>query len=140
MGMTDFDFAKAMQGVSNVKLPGGVVGKTCTVLLVAVVMLGGIALVVRDVYLSYFIVTAIVLFCGVILLRVISFANKNPQAALLEGAEFLVHQREENAAKGLPNLRQNVTLDSVEEVQTPIDPKEMLQIDTPDDSSETEIK
>jgi len=44
----------------------------------------------------------IFIFAFVILWRLINFANKNPQAALLEGAEFLVHEQIELAAKGIP--------------------------------------
>ena len=39
----------------------------------------------------------------VILWRLINFANKNPQAAIL-GAQFLVHEQIQLAAKGIPSL------------------------------------
>jgi hypothetical protein len=36
--------------------------------------------------------------------RLINFADRNPQAALLEGAEFLVHQQIVHATKTIPSL------------------------------------
>ncbi|KIC90266.1 hypothetical protein [Flavihumibacter solisilvae] len=44
----------------------------------------------------------------VILWRLINFANKNPQAAILEGAEFLVHEQIQMAAKGLKSMPQSL--------------------------------
>jgi hypothetical protein len=36
--------------------------------------------------------------------RLINFADKNPQAALMEGAEFLAHAQMEFGMKSQPNL------------------------------------
>ena len=100
----DFDFEKALQHVSSVKLPGGVVGKVSMVLIVASVCLGGLAAVTRNEWVAGGAIAAIFLLAFPMLWRLISFADRNPQAALLEGAEFLLHQQILLGSKGHPSI------------------------------------
>lgn len=93
-----------LKSAGQIKLPGGVVGKTCTVLIVLILTIGGLAGISRE---PWIIACAIGLICIVVftmLWRVISFAQANPQAAILEGAEFLAHTQITMASKSVPAL------------------------------------
>jgi len=49
-------------------------------------------------------VGGILLLAFVIFWRLINFADRNPQAALLEGAEFIIHEQIVHASKYLPSI------------------------------------
>jgi len=88
-----FDLEKALGKVSAVKLPGGVVGKVSLVLIVASICIGGLAGFSKNDWIVGGGIAAIVLLAFPMLWRLINFADRNPQAALLEGAEFLIHEQ-----------------------------------------------
>jgi len=137
--MADLDITKALKNISKVKLNGGVVGKTCTVLLVVVLVILAIVWVARDIYFCYFALTVIFILVGGLMWRLINFADKNPQAALLEGGEFLVHQQIEYARKGVPNLPATASTTNTEAQPTPIDlGGTEVQVTEPDKPSEKE--
>ena len=89
----DFDIGKVLQNVSAIKLPGGVVGKVCAVLIVASICIGGVAAISKNEWVIVAGIAAIFLLAFPSIWRLINFADRNPQAALLEGAEFLLHQQ-----------------------------------------------
>lgn len=99
-----FDMEKILTNVSSIKLPGGVVGKTSIVLIVASLSMLGIALVVKVAWICAMAISFIFILVGTMSWRLISFADKNPQAALFEGAEFLLHEKIQLAAKNIPNI------------------------------------
>ena len=90
--------------ISNVKLRGGVVGKVCTVLIVVAAAMAVIAWAVKIVWVSVLALTFLFLLCFPILWRLLTFAEKNPQAALFEGAEFLAHEQMQWGMKSTPVL------------------------------------
>jgi hypothetical protein len=92
------------KSVSNVKLRGGVVGKVCTVLIVASLSMAIIAWAVHVVWVSILALVFVFVLCFPLLWRLISFAEKNPQAALFEGAEFLAHEQMHLGMKSTPVL------------------------------------
>jgi hypothetical protein len=98
----DFDLDKVLQKVSAIKLPGGVVGKVSAVLIVASVCIGGIAALSKNEWILAGGIAAIVLLAFPLLWRLINFADRNPQAALLEGAEFLLHTQIVMGSKSNP--------------------------------------
>jgi predicted outer membrane repeat protein len=100
----NIDFSKLINNVAKVKLGGGIFGKTCTVIMVITVTFGGIACVANNLWVCILAIVLIAAIAFVLLWRLINFADKNPQAVILEGAEFLVHQQIELAAKGVPKL------------------------------------
>ena len=100
----NLDFGELIKNVAKVKLGGGVFGKTCTVIMVVAVTIGVIAWASGNLWVSIGAIGLIFIMTFVLLWRLISFANKNPQAAILEGAEFLVHQQIELASKGVPSI------------------------------------
>ena len=100
----NFDINKTLKNVSKVKLPGGVVGKVCTVLIVVTLTIGGLAALSHETWLLGVAVGAIILIVFPMLWRLINFADKNPQAAILEGAEFLMHQQILMGSKATPYI------------------------------------
>lgn len=93
-----------IQRAEKVTLPGGVVGKVCKVLIVACLSIAAIACALRIMWVSVLALAFIFLLVFVLLWKLINFANKNPAAALLEGAEFLVHEQTHLGMKGIPLL------------------------------------
>ncbi|NSL89336.1 hypothetical protein ECE50_021015 [Chitinophaga sp. Mgbs1] len=100
----NFDLNKLIRNVSKVKLSGGVFGKTCQVIIIIALCFVAIAFIAKNLWISIAAMVFIFIIAFVFLWKLLSFANKNPQAAILDGAEFLVHQQIEYAAKGIPNL------------------------------------
>jgi hypothetical protein len=112
--MGGFDsFLKGIQNISKVKLHGGLVGKVSIVLIIFCLSLCGLAFWIKNLELTWGVIIIVALVVFTLLWRVIRFAEKNPQAALLEGAEFLVHERLVYGAKNDPDI--------------PINPKEFLE-------------
>lgn len=108
-----FNFDRAIDGLSKVTLRGGVVGKVTFAVVFVSMALGAIAWSVSNIWLSAAALAMVFTLAFVMLWRLINFADRNPQAALLEGAEFLVHQQIVHATKNLPSL----SLPQLEQVQ-----------------------
>jgi len=114
------DITKQLKNVSKVKLPGGVVGKVCTVLIVVTLTIGSLGALAREPWLLGAAVFAIIIIVFPMLWRLINFADKNPQAAILEGAEFLMHQQIVMGSKGNPQIPASVDVSVVDRpVQIP---------------------
>ena len=127
----DFDFDKLLQKVSSIKLPGGVVGKVCAVLIVASVCIGGVAAFAENDWVIVAGIVAIFLLAFPMLWRLINFADKNPQAALLEGAEFLLHSQMVLGTKANPVI--TVEPETItEERQVHLPPEELAQLNQPE--------
>ncbi|MFA6151245.1 MAG: hypothetical protein WC716_07995 [Chitinophagaceae bacterium] len=108
----DTDFSKLIQNVSKVKLQGGIFAKASIVLIIVSICIASIAALAGNIWVSCGAIGVIFILTFVILWRLINFANNNPQAAILEGAEFLVHEQIKLAAKGVgsfPSLTSNLT-------------------------------
>jgi hypothetical protein len=129
----DVDLDKVLQRVSGVKLPGGVVGKICVVLIVASICILGLALATRNEWISVAAIVAIFLLVFSLLWRLINFADRNPQAALFEGAEFLLHEQILAASKYEPVIPRS--LDSLtEERPTDLSQADIAALNQPDDA------
>jgi len=108
-----FNLDNTINGLTKVTLRGGVVGKiTFTVSLVCVVMLG-LTYPFHNIWLSGAALAMIFIMAMVMLWRVINFADRHPEAALLEGAEFLVHQRMLHEAKSIKTIK----ADEIEKIE-----------------------
>ncbi len=134
----NLDISKLIKNVTKVKLGGGIFGKTCTVIMVIAVTFGGIAWIANNLWVCILAIVLIAIIAFVLLWRLISFADKNPQALILEGAEFLVHQQIELAAKGIPSIPKNSNIIPA----TPINITELLkeQSNQPDKNSSSNEK
>jgi hypothetical protein len=127
----DFDLDKVLQKVSSIKLPGGVVGKVCAVLIVVSVCILGIAVVAKNDWVIVGGILAIFVLAFVMLWRLINFADKNPQAALLEGAEFLLHTQMVLGSKTNPVITVEAeTITEERPIQLP--PEEQAQLNQPE--------
>lgn len=96
--------------LSKVKLPGGVVGKVSMVLIALAISDFGISWSARSETVA---ITAILTGAAVVVLlglRLIAFAEKHTQTALMEGAEFLIHEQiQQIGMKSQPSLPANHT-------------------------------
>jgi hypothetical protein len=81
---------------------GGFVGKLTVFGGVAVVVIGGIALKLKNDYLIFAGLVIAALLAFYIVSRVSNFANKYPQIAMFEGAEILRWEQMKIEAKGVP--------------------------------------
>ena len=100
----NIDIGELVNNVSKVTLKGGIFAKTCSVLIIVAISMFGISFFAKNIWISGISIGLIFILTFVILWRLINFANKNPQAAILEGAQFLVHEQIQLAAKGIPSL------------------------------------
>ncbi|GEM_PF-3007780 len=130
----DFDLQKIIHNVSKIKLPGGVVGKICKVLIIVSLSMALIAWSVKLVWVSALALIFIFILCFIMLWRLINFADRNPQAALLEGAEFLVHEQLKLGMKGTPKLEVNPK-DSIEPIPNSPNEEDLLEAEQPDTST-----
>lgn len=127
----NIDIGKFVKNVSQIRLKGGIFAKASIVIIVVSICLFGIAALTGNIWVSCGAIGLIFILAFVILWRLINFANKNPQAAILEGAEFLVHEQIQLAAKGVSELPQSV-VNLIEETPTPTDPKMEQEANKPD--------
>jgi hypothetical protein len=104
-----FNIDRAMSDLSKVTLKGGVVGKVTYAVIAVSLAMAAIAWSARDRYLSYAALALVFLLAFVMLWRLINFADRHPQAALLEGGEFLAHQQIVHASKSVPAIPLNET-------------------------------
>ena len=95
---------KSLQKAQRIKLPGGVVGKICWVLVVFCISVTTLAAFTKSDWIIAGAVASMFLLAFPLLWRLINFADKNPQAAILEGAEFLMHQQLVLGTKENPTL------------------------------------
>ncbi len=126
-----FDLQSILHTASKITLPGGVVGKVCKVLIVLAIVFAVIAWSVKVVWVSaaaLFLLSAIV---SVMLWRLISFAQSNPQAAILEGAEFLMHEQLQLGTKANPKI-QVTAKDFAEATPVTLTPEEQKNLQQPD--------
>jgi len=135
----DLDIDKLVSNVSKITLKGGIFAKTCTVLIIVSLSFFGISYFAKNIWISGVAIGFIFILTFVILWRLINFANKNPQAAILEGAEFLVHEQIQLAAKGIPSIPDSLALLMVDD-PSKIGNLSQKEINTPDDYIEGEAK
>ena len=98
------EFSKAFEGLSKVNLKGGIVSKVVIGAICAIFALATVAVAASNVWISAAAIGMIFTLALVMFWRVINFADRHPQAALLEGAEFLAHEQIVHAAKSMPDL------------------------------------
>jgi hypothetical protein len=90
--------------VSNLKLRGGLAGKICHVLIFVALAMAIVAWSVQIVWVSAASLGLIFILAFVMLWRLINLADKNPQSALMEGAELLIHEQLMIGKKGAPEI------------------------------------
>jgi hypothetical protein len=99
--------ARSSNTIQKIKIPGGMVGKICGVLMITAISAAAMVVATRNIWVA---LIAIVLLFAVVLilgLKLIDFAKTNPQAALMEGAEFLLHEQITLGTKSRPIILDN---------------------------------
>jgi hypothetical protein len=101
------DFEKALENIKTIKLTGGIFGKTSLVLIVLTICAAAVSLKVDVWWVPLALMLPLIGITFYILKRCLDFAEKNPHAAIMDGAELLVHERIIHGRKGqdmLPDL------------------------------------
>ena len=127
------DIGKLIKNVSQIKLKGGIFTKASIVIIIVSLCLFGIAFKTNNIWISCGTIGLIFILAFIILWRLINFANKNPQAAILEGAEFLIHEQIELAAKGISEIPK-LSSDMTEDNPVVIDTEQIKLVNKPDEN------
>lgn len=131
-----FNLGEVFQGLSKVILKGGVVGKVTGCISVFVVIMGIMAWSIGNVWLGLATLVSLCFIVREILIRLIDFAHKHPQAALLEGAEFIQHERLVHQSKDrdiIPVKNDHKKLANSDVGSLLVDPSDVLQPDIEQD-------
>jgi hypothetical protein len=123
------EITKTLGQLSNVRLHGGVVGKVSLAVIVGSCALGAIGVATHNPWVQGACVLGILGLATPLLWRLIGFARANPEAALLEGAEFLVHTQLTLASKNQPEFTDPDALVVLEEHTPDSSP---VEVDGPD--------
>jgi hypothetical protein len=135
----NIDVGKLIKNVSQIKLKGGIFSKASTVIIVISICIFAIAALTKNLWVSVGAIALIFTLTFVILWRLINFANKNPQAAILEGAEFLVHEQIQLAAKGIGTISSSLS-NVIEETPVLLDEESQKIAELPDEENQIEKK
>lgn len=98
------DFDSATQHISKLRLHGGLAGKICYVLIYVSLAIACIAWAVRTPFISILALSLIFIIVIIALWRLFNLADKNPQAALMEGEQYLAHERILIGTKNNPEI------------------------------------
>lgn len=99
-----FNLDSVVQNASKLQLKGGLAGKICQVLIAVVFAIAAIAWSFKSLVVAMTGLGIVFFLPAVVLWRLINLAEKNPQTALMEGAELLLHQQMLLGAKNQPLL------------------------------------
>ena len=91
---------KGLETIKSIRLTGGIFGRTILLLVVLCVAMTAVSIKVDS---WWFSLTFMVLMFGLttyVLKRCLDFAERNPQAAIMESADFLVHEKIVHGMKG----------------------------------------
>jgi len=84
---------RALMRLQSVKLSGGMFGKITSLLLAITICITVICVFSSIWWLSLVLVFPLLLIVFYTLKRCFDFADKNPEAAIMEGAELLIHEK-----------------------------------------------
>ncbi|MBU6450044.1 MAG: hypothetical protein KGQ26_10530 [Rhodospirillales bacterium] len=93
------DLEKIFEKVGKVSLRGGIFGKLTWAIIVICICVTAIALATRNLYVEAAAIALMMAFAFIFFWRLLNFAEKHPLVAILEGSEFLTHERMVQAAK-----------------------------------------
>ncbi|WP_162592886.1 hypothetical protein [Variovorax sp. PBL-E5] len=98
------NFEKVLDSIKTIKLTGGIFGKTSLVLIVLCICVAAVALKVDVWWVPLALMLPLMALVAYAFKRCLDFAEKNPQAAIMDGAELLIHERIAHAMKGQDSL------------------------------------
>ena len=105
------DFEKALESVKTIKLTGGVFGKTSLVLVIMCICVTAITIKIGIWWFSLILALPMLGLVFYALKRVFDFADQNPQAAIMDGAELLVHEKIVHGMKDNEEIDLTATVD-----------------------------
>lgn len=118
-------FDKAIENLKSVRLKGGIFGKTTLLLIVLAVCVSAVALKSDHWWLTLALMLPLFGVFVYGLKRSFDFAFSNPHAAIMDGAEFLQHERIVHATKEAGILIGEAPTTEIPILQLPeIDPEE----------------
>ena len=94
------DFDKALENLKTIKLTGGIFGKTSLVLIVLAICAAAVSIKVDVWWVPLALMLPLMGIVFYTLKRCLDFAERNPHAAIMDGAELLVHERIIHGRKG----------------------------------------
>ncbi|MDB6065416.1 MAG: hypothetical protein JWR26_1624 [Pedosphaera sp.] len=118
--------------VSKLTLRGGLAGKICHVIIYVALAMAAISWSVKVVWVAVAALGFIFLLTFVVLWRLINLADKNPQSALMEGAELLIHEQMTIGTKSKPEMK-IIVQDNVETAPLQVSAEEQRQLNEPED-------
>jgi hypothetical protein len=130
------DIDKLIASVSQIKLKGGIFAKAAAALIVMSICVLGAAILCTNFWISVIAIVSIVLPVFILIWRLLNFADKNPQAAILEGAEFLVHEKIQLAMKDVVSIPQSIST-LIEEPFIEADGKRLSDVDIKSETEES---
>ncbi len=95
---------KLFASATHFRFPTGAFGKTCMLIAIFATSCAAIAWSASNPWVAAFALLIVGFVTLAALWRLFNFADKNPSAAILEGAEFIKHEQIQLAAKGMPSL------------------------------------
>jgi|SRR6266850_5026110 len=119
--------------LAKIKLPGGTVGKICLMLIAVSLAFAAMVVSVRVPWVACVGISLLAIVVLVLGLAVVWFAHKHPQAALMEGAEFLQHEQIEQMKNRPP--RRVRAVDKTPKGPLPQIGQEQLLLDQPEEDS-----
>lgn len=123
------DFEKALESIKTIKLTGGIFGKTSLLLMVLCICVSAVAIKLGSIWFSFIFMGALIGIVFYALKRCLDFAENNPQAAIMDGAELLVHERLVHGTKSAgPHEPRNPT---IEHEAPRLPPEEVFAEDIP---------
>jgi hypothetical protein len=87
------DISKALERLKRINLKGGVFGKTTILLIVLCICVSVVCISTKVWWMALVLMVPLMGMIFYALKRCFDFAEANPQAAIMEGAEFLVHEK-----------------------------------------------
>lgn len=97
-------FDKTLENVKSVKLTGGIFGKTFFLLTVLSLSIAAVAYKIDVWWAALILLLPLMFIVFYAVKRCFDFADANPHAAIMDGAELLVHERILQGRKGLDVL------------------------------------
>lgn len=84
---------KTLDSLRSIKLKGGIFGKTTLLLIVLCICVSTVCVASRVWWLALVLMVPLMAMVFYMLKKCLDFAEKNPQAAIMEGSELLVHEK-----------------------------------------------
>ena len=87
------DLAKTLESVKSIKLQGGIFSKSSLIIIVLAICTASVCIFTKNVWVSLILTLSVLGIAFYTIKRCLDFAEKNPQAAIMDGAQFLLHEK-----------------------------------------------